>query len=119
HGNDEDAGDDIGDAVVEPHDAHPGGRAPALGIHPVAVGGHGDRAADAADQAERIEGGPFRNARHQAGNGFADVRANQDGHPHDDHEHHADADLHGVLEDLVAVERHEGGTGETGDHRPG
>src|SRR3546814_16105063 len=55
HRRDEDAGDDIGNAVVEPHHPHPGGRMPTLGVDPIAIGGERERAADAADQAKGVD----------------------------------------------------------------
>ncbi|HEX2146858.1 MAG TPA: Nramp family divalent metal transporter, partial [Pseudorhizobium sp.] len=48
---------DISDPVVEAHDAHPLGRAPALRAHPITIGGHCDGSADTTDEPERVDGG--------------------------------------------------------------
>ena len=115
---DEDAGHQVGDAVVEPHHPHVGRGVPALLAHPVAVRRERDRAADAAGDGQRREQAALGHDRRQPGEQVEQVGdGERRGHHHRD-EHQADEERADLLEQAVAAQPHQGQADQAGQDAP-
>ena len=117
HRDDEDAGDQIGHAVVDSHHLHESWCIPALLPQPVAVGGESDGAAHTTGERQRVEHRTLRKDRAQPQQDLTDVGHRDDRRADDGDEHDPDQHRDDLLEGQVAAEPHHRQTDETRDHR--